>query len=82
MAQALDKKRCGPGVSPPPAAAPTHPSFRDIQLKIQSRKFSRKFSRAGEDFVGVAESFIFLRISAHLVKGVTINRERQRRYRR
>jgi hypothetical protein len=32
--------------SPPPAAAPAIPSFRDIQLKIQCQEFSKKIFRS------------------------------------
>ena len=43
-------QKSGPGF-PAAAAAPAHPSFRDIKVKSECPKFSRKFSSEGSGWI-------------------------------
>jgi len=52
----LKTKSAAEGFSPPPAAAPTNPSFRDIQLKNQWSGFSRKFFPTLAGLLGISQS--------------------------
>jgi hypothetical protein len=54
----LQKEKSGRGFFPAAAAAPTYPSFRDIQLKKQCHEISKTFSlKALENFYSTRASF-------------------------